>query len=475
MPVGKLESADVRELWKHEEYGFSVWLEKNIELLSEKLRISFSGVQREKVVGSFRVDLVAEDDDGKRIIIENQLEETNHDHLGKLLTYFTNLDAKIAIWITTEPRPEHIRAVAWLNEVTPEDIGFYLVRIEAYRIGDSDPAPLFTVICKPDKETKEIEEDKKDAIKQHELNRKFWEQLLARAEEKGVTLHSSRFPIKGDSLNVNAGRPGLTFSYVIWPEDEQSAVSLWIESKDKNKYIFDLLYANRKKIEADFGKKPDWERCDERRYSFIRHYFHDGPMKDKSNWVHLQDNMIDAMDRLSKALKPHIEELPDLATVKTQDIKPPIKVDYKKFWGQLLALAKQKSITLHANCSVSDYNDRCFTIDAGKTGLHYEYAIWPEHEEASVYFYIGIEDKNKIKHIFDLFYADKEKIEADFGEDLVWDLPGNRRYSMIQYTFEVQNLEDENNWASIQDTMICAMDRLSKALKPHIQALLESL
>ncbi len=125
MSIGKLESVPLRELWKHEERGFSAWLESNTETLSEVLGISLSPVQREETAGSFQVDLVAEDNDGNLAIIENQLEPTNHDHLGKVLTYLTNLEAKTAIWITSEPRPEHIRAVAWLNEATPADIANY--------------------------------------------------------------------------------------------------------------------------------------------------------------------------------------------------------------------------------------------------------------------------------------------------------------------------------------------------------------
>lgn len=127
MSIGKLENVPLRELWKREEHDFSVWLEDNIDVLSEALDISLSVVQREESVGQFKVDLVAENSDGDFVIIENQLEPTDHDHLGKVLTYLTNLEAKTAIWIARDPRPEHIRAVAWLNESTPDDISFSIL------------------------------------------------------------------------------------------------------------------------------------------------------------------------------------------------------------------------------------------------------------------------------------------------------------------------------------------------------------
>jgi len=143
MKIGKLEKVSLREIWKDEARDFLPWLEENIEYLNDSLDISLSVIEREKSVGTFAADILAEDRDGNKVIIECQLEKTDHDHLGKILTYLTNLEAKTAIWICSDPRPEHIKAVTWLNEVTPADVSFYLVKIEAVRIGESPPAPLF--------------------------------------------------------------------------------------------------------------------------------------------------------------------------------------------------------------------------------------------------------------------------------------------------------------------------------------------
>jgi hypothetical protein len=313
MPVGKLESVPLRELWKHEERGFSAWLERNLEALSEVLDISLSPVQREKTAGSFQVDLVAEDGDGNLVIIENQLEPTNHDHLGKVLTYLTNLEAKTAIWISSEPRAEHVRAVGWLNEVSPADIAFYLIRIAAYRIGTSEPAPLFTIIVAPSPETKGVGQTKEALAERHKLRLKFWGQLLARAREKGVSLHAGRNPSKDNWISTGAGKSGLTFTYVIWLEDKTGA-ELYIDTgdKEKNKSIFDHFHSKMKNIEEGFGGSLSWERLDDRRASRIRAVIEKGGLKDdESKWPQIQDTMIDAMDRLSKAMKPHIEALHD--------------------------------------------------------------------------------------------------------------------------------------------------------------------
>jgi hypothetical protein len=195
--IGRLEPVAIRELWKHEERGFSAWLESNLERLSEAIGVPLSDPQREILAGDFQCDLVAEDGNGDRVISENQLEATNHDHLGKLLTYLTNLEASAAIWISTAPRPEHIRAIQWLNETTPDNISFYLVRLAAYRISGCEPvAPLFTVIVSPSAESKSFGKEKKEFAERHVLRLKFWKELLDRAKQRSVLYHAQRSPTK---------------------------------------------------------------------------------------------------------------------------------------------------------------------------------------------------------------------------------------------------------------------------------------
>ena len=147
--IGKLEHVPLREIWRHEARDFSSLLFENCDVLSDQIGISIAPLEKEKSVGPFNVDIWAEDSNGGTVIIENQLEKTDHDHLGKLFTYMSNLDAKIGIWISSHPRNEHRTAITYLNEIAPADTAFYLVKLEAYRIGESQPAPLFTVEAGP--------------------------------------------------------------------------------------------------------------------------------------------------------------------------------------------------------------------------------------------------------------------------------------------------------------------------------------
>ena len=119
-------------------------------MLSDEIGLTLTDVNKEVFVGSYRCDLVAKDETtGIKVIIENQLEATNHDHLGKIITYASGLDANVVIWIVKEAREEHRSAVEWLNNKTTKDISFFLIEIHAYKIGDSLPAPKFVIMEKP--------------------------------------------------------------------------------------------------------------------------------------------------------------------------------------------------------------------------------------------------------------------------------------------------------------------------------------
>ncbi|MCR5765664.1 MAG: hypothetical protein K6G09_06785, partial [Treponema sp.] len=152
--IGKIEKVPLRDIWKHEANDFTKWLQNNIDVLSEVINLPLTNVEREQTTGNFYVDLTAEDNSGKTVIIENQLEKSNHDHLGKTITYLSSMDAATAIWIVSEPRPEHVSAINWLNESTAAN--FYLLKIEGVKIGNSDPAPLLTLIVGPSEETENV-------------------------------------------------------------------------------------------------------------------------------------------------------------------------------------------------------------------------------------------------------------------------------------------------------------------------------
>lgn len=151
------EITDLREVWPHEAHDFTPWLAKNISVLGDTIGIDISIEETESSVGDFNVDIYAYDaDTGRKVIIENQLEETDHDHLGKLITYASGKDAELVVWLVRKARPEHRAAIEWLNNHTDEGIGFILCEIKLFRIGNSEPAPKFEIIEQPNNWVKEM-------------------------------------------------------------------------------------------------------------------------------------------------------------------------------------------------------------------------------------------------------------------------------------------------------------------------------
>jgi hypothetical protein len=128
---GKIHRVLLREVWEHEAHDFTAWLQENIDVLNDALNLSLANVEREKAAGDFSVDLVAEDESENPVVIENQLEKSNHDQLGKLLTYLVAIGAMTAIWIVSDPRPEHVSTISWLNESSSASL--YLMKVEAIK------------------------------------------------------------------------------------------------------------------------------------------------------------------------------------------------------------------------------------------------------------------------------------------------------------------------------------------------------
>jgi len=306
--IGRIERVPLREVWPHEALDFTTWLEEDIDVLNDVTGLSLSSAERERAAGSFSVDLLAQNEAGDLVVVENQLEKSNHDHLGKVLTYLTAFEAKAAVWIVSEPRPEHVDVITWLNQVTPAS--FYLVKVEAVKIGESLPAPLLTLIVGPSEESKEVGETKKELAEGQRTLQRFWTQMLDRLRDR-ATRHSNLSPSHQHWLEAGAGRSGLALSYVVRQHDAR--VELYIDrgkdSEDDNRAIFDALAAGKDAIEERFGGPLAWEALEGRRACRIQKTISVGGWRDEDKWPELHEAMIDAMVRLDAALKPHIDAL----------------------------------------------------------------------------------------------------------------------------------------------------------------------
>lgn len=306
LSIGKLERVELRQVWKHEAYDFTRWLQDNIDVLNEATGLTLVNVDREQAAGSFSIDLVAEDDGGGKVIIENQLEKSNHDHLGKLITYLTAMEARAAVWIVSEPRPEHVAAIAWLNDSS--SAAFYLVKVEAVRIGQSPFAPLLTLIVGPSAEGEAVARTKKEFAERYDIRQRWWAELVERPEAK---LHAHITPSAYSWIGTSSGVRGLNLNYVV--TQDTCGAELYIDRGNgadaENKAIFDQLHLQKAEIEEAFGGPLSWERLDTKRASRIRASFPGGYRSPEDQWGAIQTPLVQAMGRLEAALRPRLKRL----------------------------------------------------------------------------------------------------------------------------------------------------------------------
>ena len=306
--IEKITRIPLRQVWKHEALDFTVWLEENIDVLNEVLRLELVNVEREQSAGAFSVDLVAEEN-GRIAVIENQLEKSDHDHLGKVITYLTMMDAKIGIWIVAEPRPEHVKAIAWLNESS--SASFYLLKVEAIKIGDSAPAPLLTLITGPSEEVAQAGKAKKELAERNIQRKKYWASLLELSKQK-TKLHSNISAGIYNWIGSPAGLPsGIWLVYAIRKHDAQA--ELYIDQdKDTgegNLEIFNKLFENKETIEKEFGAEPEWEGLEGKRACRIKRVIPIAGWMDEDKWPESQEAMVDAMIKLDKTVRPYLKNL----------------------------------------------------------------------------------------------------------------------------------------------------------------------
>ena len=267
------EVVDLRSVWKNESSDFTPWLyeEKNIQCLSDAIGLEITAEERESLVGEFSADILAkETGTDHKIIIENQLEDTNHDHLGKIITYAAGKNASYVIWIVKHAREEHKAAIEWLNENTNDDIGFFLCEIKLYQIDDSKIAPMFVAISIPNdwkKGQKRLEsEELSESKRSHEAFWNAFNEYAWKNQKFAKTFHKHKAkPDHWYTLSIGTSKAHINL--VRFSRTNSVTVDLWIPN---DKSIFDKLYAHKNEIEEETGIRFNWNRLDDKKGSSIR-------------------------------------------------------------------------------------------------------------------------------------------------------------------------------------------------------------
>lgn len=313
--LGKIEKVDLRDVWETEDKDFTPWLaqEGNINQLGDAIGIDLEVESQEKNVGPFRADILARDTSANHfVLIENQLEITDHKHLGQIMTYAAGLDAFSIIWIAKQFTEEHRAAIDWLNRITDENINFFGIEIEVLKIGPSEAAPQFKVIAKPNDWTRSVKKAAADnEISETKLRQQeYWTALREYVDNHGKPFKMQK-PLPQHWSNIAMGKSGFHIALTVNSQKKILGISLEIntDSAEDNKQYFDTLKENFQQLaETAISENLVWSRLDNKKVSIIT-LTTDGDFLDKSTHPVQFAWFLDTIIKFDKFFRPKIKSL----------------------------------------------------------------------------------------------------------------------------------------------------------------------
>lgn len=327
-PLGRLESVDLRGTWTTEDRDFTSWLARpeNLGMLAETLGVELKLEAREQPVGPYRADLLCKQIGSDAwVLIENQLERTDHTHLGQLLTYAADLEAVTIIWIAASFSDKHSAALDWLNRITDDDFRFFGIEIELWRIGNSPRAPKFNVVSKPNDWSRSLARSAR-AVEDAELSetqrwqRKYWDALHRELNESNGPIMGNKVPQPSNYMEYSVGRTEFSLRATVKQQDAQIQAELYIEADDA-KAFFGLLERSKKAIESDFGEHLDWQKLPQNQASRIALTHDEVDPTDEADWPRQHRWLADKLNALHRVFAPRIVKL-DAADWRDDDRAP---------------------------------------------------------------------------------------------------------------------------------------------------------
>lgn len=309
-----LEPQDVREYWTHEEHDFTPWLANDIQSegaseLENALGLDLEVVEREKRVGKYKVDIFARVlDDGRNVVIENQLADSDHDHLGKAIAYAAGVDADIIIWIAPKFNDEHLDAVQWLNENSREGVGLSAVRLEVWRIADSPPAVRLNPVEKPSEWKEKAKRTKGELSETKQLQEEFWTEFRDRIEARETPLRARKPKPEYKYANpIGIGGAHIAFGLLI--QEDQIFVTLTIEDDED---AFRELQAQQDEIEEALGFELIWDEPEETTSGRMRSHIwvtHSAAVEDRSQWDEYIEWLIETGEKFHEVFPERLRDL----------------------------------------------------------------------------------------------------------------------------------------------------------------------
>lgn len=295
---------DLRSIWPHEALNFTPWVAENVDLLADAVGLDITVDETESSVGDFNVDIYAsETGTDRKIIIENQLEDTDHDHLGKLITYASGKGADVVIWVVKHAREEHKAAVEWLNNHTDDKIGFFLCEIKLFQIGDSQIAPAFTVVERPNDWTKEIRKTASaNSTQQQRLE--YWQAFndYAFTDANFSRIFNKRKPTTDHWMDFSIGSSACHIAVSQIQKRKAVDVELYIND---DKELFKSLFAHKDEIEKNMEMELEWKELPERKASRIL-IEKTVDLDDRATWPEQFDYIMDNCIKMKRAFKRYL-------------------------------------------------------------------------------------------------------------------------------------------------------------------------
>lgn len=260
--LGRLSTVPPREIWAHEAHAFTPWLLHNVDVLSDLLGMELELEVAEHPVGGFSLDLLGRDvADDSVVIVENQLEQSDHGHLGQILTYAAGTDPRTVVWITTGFRSEHRAALDWLNEHTDPHVRFFGVEIDVVKIGDSEPAPNFKLVAQPNDWGKRVRAATSGipTSGRSKLYREFWEQFLARVSNEHPDWTRAKSPYPNSWYDLPTGNGNMVYSTSFSRSGLRLQLYFNSTDPDVNQANFDRIAAEKTVFEAELEEAAIWD------------------------------------------------------------------------------------------------------------------------------------------------------------------------------------------------------------------------
>lgn len=291
--LGSLREVSLREAWDHEAHSFTPWLAKHLDLLADALGVPLELEDSEVAVGGFSADILARNPlDDTLVLIENQLEKTDHTHLCQIMTYLAGLEAHTIVWVAAEFREEHLSAMRWLNEHTTDPFAFFAVRVKVVRIDDSPPAPVFEVLERPNQWERRLHEVARPGLTEVGQRRlEFWTRYIERFPDEGEFAgpggNSTRWHVLGQYeliVSFYFGRDG---------------VGIFIRGRRgaENRRTISILEPVREQL-ADATGSTEWSEE-------TGHFFNQtltGDTSDPNSWDEMCDWLHETTERYERAL-----------------------------------------------------------------------------------------------------------------------------------------------------------------------------